>query len=364
MNVDDNALSSGSYDNLHSHSQPKRLKLSDQTLETINDDCLMNICENLDFFDMVNLAATCQKLHTFVSTHWFPRNAKTIEIIISTESRYADKWKSQKLSMAKLEAAFPFFGNHVKYLILDGWPWHDACSFATIFKLCPNLEKLNMFMNVFTKTDINILEHVSPSLSELYLGSSGGYTDKWSNAMKHLSKLKELSVECTEELTAEFFKHFQSLSTLDINIPHENGWSIENFASIFDNNVHSLKNLTLEITDEIQMPTYESLGSLIIDKLPKLESMEINFQLFDNLGDLGVVLPNLKSLRIECLQHQGNNSLMRKLSACRLLEDLEILFYSGYDENDSVIKLQSIEKFNVGWKFAVHFKDHYASANA
>lgn len=112
---------------------------------------------------------------------------------------------------------------------------------------------------------------------------------------------------------------------------------------IFDNIGHSLKHLKLAFPDNVQ--DYQSIGTLITEKLVKLEKLELQFEL-TQIKEFLIEWPHLKSLEIECMDC-SINLLLRTLSNNGFIEELTVTdgTFDHADENAPPVffdKLQSL----------------------
>lgn len=94
-------------------------------LESINDDCLRYICQFLNIIDIVNLAATSQRLLYFAEACVFQKKAKTICIKMEMDRRRrpaatldvpSDRTYSSLLKLENFETALSYVGEFVDNL--------------------------------------------------------------------------------------------------------------------------------------------------------------------------------------------------------------------------------------------------------
>lgn len=104
---------------------------------------------------------------------------------------------------------------------------------------------------------------------------------------------------------------------------------------MFDKIGHCLEDFSLS-------RSLESVSSYIIEKLPILESLELDFTLSNDTKDM-ISIPQLKSLKIGC--HAEINFILRILSDNGIIENL--IIYGGFFKSDALKlnlnKLQSFE---------------------
>lgn len=325
-------------------------------IQLINDDCLRQIFENLNYMDGVNLSKTCRRLMNFANSDYFPRKTRQIRIDINKKAIVL-KGSSVKafksgLTLHSLESEFNYFQQFVEDLTINlqylaspienDLIWHYT---DNITERCKHLKSLRFESWYFTSNQTAELQsHIRglPNLKELHLWQCSGITKNWRADSRATLKIEKLTIRTAEdEIYGNFIDYFRNLFSLTIEIQNRNTLQIEDIAKIFDYNCQSLKHLKLLGLDHVN--GYESVGRIIAEKLPKLESLGLGFTITDNSKYM-TELPHLKSLELNGVD---SLSLLRTLSD-NGIEELTIndeYFFANIAENGPPLifnKLQSL----------------------
>lgn len=345
MNNDRTDVSDNGYhigDNL-TEQQLKRCEYSFfLTLDNISNDFLLQICQYLNIFDVVNLASTCRRLHNFASGHIFPKLAKHLELYMTgNHGRIGEEWYNPNrvqsddsdfilnLKIIDLENSFEKFGSFVKHLTLKGSflrrfadIFQTEClrDFERLLDMCPNLQTLCMELVEFNKEDGHLLQHITSGIKRLEFKRCSGIPNDWTEGLKRFSKLEQITFTGYNKTNVDLFK-YSHLSSLTIGNESCTMYDLE---KIFDKNHQSMQQLKLlswvSQTKEID---YQDIATLIIDKLPNLKYLAIEDEVSVKLSNSLTELPHLKSLKLFCNGHSVN-SLLRNLSDRGKIEDLDI----------------------------------------
>lgn len=301
--------------NINVEPQTKRIKYSNATLETINDDCLRYICRYLDIYETAQLGLTCTRLYDFASDYTPLKKYKRIQIIMDHYHNH-----HSKRTMESLETEFIHLGSFVKYVSWMGCSLDNSVksqsiySFEKMLKLFPNLDTLYIH-NMKFPNEFEVLKNVTTNIKTLELQCRG--ISGWS--MKRFSKLTEFGVYSPSlnryNFSTELFKHFECLTSLKLRF-YDDNINAELLEPIFTLNPQ-LQHLTLILDNGRDTDLIHTL----ITKFTKLESLEVTLtdSLVNSLGELNY----LTSLKINC-GHENCNSLFRKLSDIGAIEYLEI----------------------------------------
>lgn len=194
----------------------------------------------------------------------------------------------------------------------------------------------------FNEEDYHVLENITSKIKQLELENCKGITDKWSDSLKNLRNLDKFKLTGENKTTAEFYKNFRNLSSLYID---EYGrWDLE---TIFDLTGHSLQHLNLyspSMTGDLRF-----VKKLIIDKLPKLERLEV----LDGSHD--PTYPHLKSLRV--ILPDGRT--FRYYSNCEEIEHLSFLGELNFDDEHKFAPPVFNELKSFVWYSASRIEDVY-----
>lgn len=317
-------------------------------LESINDDCLREICKYINIFEVVQLASTCARLKNFIEDCIFPKISSEMELTFTLQGRTMVE-SAITLNTQELEKLMKYFGGFVRQLTIRRmfYGHNFNIDLEKILDLCPHLSSLHMCG--FDFTGAQILIHVSSSLKVLKLELCNGITNDWSDALKRFSGLEQISITGSNKLSTDFFKHSHNLSSLTLN--YDSFSTKMDRDNIFKNCGQSIRQLKL--SQFINSPDLQSIGTLIVDKLPKLEYLAIQVTFSTELENLLSALPHLKSLKVSLM---GENvcPLLRKLSDLGTIEDLniELGVVCDTDANATPLVFNKLQTF----RWWTHFK--------
>lgn len=308
------------------------------TLETIDDHCLLNIFEYLNIFDAEKLASIWPRMRHFVNDFIYPKLARRIEIhmISSDDENQLDSWDVNGIK--ELREQFREFGKfieHISFVRSDTMPdneefWTPLRKVQKLLNLCPNLHTLSFVGVDFRDPDeeeIRFLEYVAFSLIELKFIDCSGINDELSQSLESHPQLKRITLTGTHETTDEFLQHNRNLSSLAIS---HHSCTVQGLKTILNRSGHSIQQLSL--IKYSKSSQFESIVTLIADKLPKLEYLAIEDDFSIKLMNSLTALPHLKSLKINC-SRLCVISLLRILSDRGTIEDLEIKNFIIDDKN-------------------------------
>lgn len=313
------------------------------SLETIIDDCLHAILRYLSIMDIVNLARTSQRLHTFSKEEIFPNAAKVISIFGHYDMDYGFLEKlsltsplhscsSVELTRIDLETAFRFFGEFVEDLTLctvDGRYSHITNITVNILASCHNVQKL--YINTYScssqqtlvfQKQIERLQH----LNELEFVDCHGIIKYW-RGLNHISNVTKLTLGTTfDHINGQFASCFRNLTSLSLDFTATN-WQCSDFIEMFNNTSHSLKHLRVKSISQNGTPA--TLAPIMTDRLTNLEYLELELALTDETTCL-INLPHLKSVKLCCKNDHSVNSALQTLSNNKIIEKVKI--YGGVFE--------------------------------
>lgn len=326
--------------------QAKRCRYSTAKLHTINDDCLREIFKYLNIFEVGEVASTCTRLQNFAET-LYPKIAK--KIIIAFHERF-----NPLSNLIEYQKPFESFGKFIEELHVGGrypsqpsmpYDMETLAYFEKLLSFCPNLHRLSMTHFKFGSEDHRIMKHVPHCLKFLNFRNCTGIENDWSEALKPLTKIEWISIHGRNNITANFFKHNTNLSYLAI---HNGSLSTENeLENIFEQNGKSIHRL--ELLKCTESPIFQSIGMLLVNKLPNLEALSIDDYFCDKLLHSLTKLPHLKRLKVNCRHFENVNYLMRRISACETIEDLIIIDGVFAAENDAAPPLVFNQLENFRW---------------
>lgn len=286
---------------------PVELLKPKTTLESINDDCLRYIFQHINIVEVVNVAETCTRLQKFATDCIYPKLAKEIEIRLLARADEYPSWSVDGLF--NLKSYFEKIGNFVERLSLVASNNSNYNEFFTMFDfekiliLCPNLHTLCFERVEFDSA--NILKYATSNLKEIkFIGCSG---INWSKSLEALSQnISSFAIDYHSVAEEDFTKFLDLHGTLQ----------------------------QLRLVEFSKFPDFELIVTLVADKLPNLKNLSIEDNLTAKLQNSLSKLPHLKSLKINCLQSDAT-TLLRTLSDCGTIEDLEITNCVIDDENDT-----------------------------
>lgn len=314
------------------------------TLETINDDCLRHIAQYFNVIDALNFASTCSRFHNFAKTCIYSRKAKRICIadIQSSSLTATLDGSSEQLKLNSFESVFSCLGKfvvdltfeleHTSYTQKEKHEIWRKC--VIMVEQCQNLTKLRLKRYKLKQKDTRELQCLIErfqNIKELDFVKCVGLTNNWSAPSGTVSKVERLSLSTTDKIPGNFFEYFSNLSSLSIWFDRGSEWQTSDVTKIFDINGNSLKNLKLSNLSALN-GNVSDVGRLITDKLHKLESLELGFELSEQSKIL-IELPHLRSLVV--WSHSSvETGFLRTLSDKRTIEELKIFKCAFEDEGE------------------------------
>lgn len=320
------------------------------TLETINNDCLIEIFQYLNFAEIINMVETCSRLLNFAKTEFFPRKAKKIIILLNAtnyqiQAPLIDNLTTE-FTLDSLQTVLGYFGEFVKDLTCDvlhkstysPFPrgfWKncvivmECCKELKILKFSCGGWSMGRHIRAFRK-QVERFEN----FIELDLLKCNEIVKKWPPALKSksISKVNKISFRIGEEINPHFIEYFSNVSSLTIDVS-KSSWRFceaDEIAKILNaNNGRCLKDLTLTI---FRQEGYQSIATIITENFPTLESLSLD--IYKNpIPMFLITLPHLKSLNIKCYG-QNINPLLRTLSDGGSIEELTLSagFYDAEEE--------------------------------
>lgn len=320
-------------------------------LETLNNDCLLQICEHLILKEVFCLAATCTRLENFANSFYFPRKAKVISVDIRKKivllTALLDK-ECRPFKVKGIPALLSYLGVFIEdltFLSLYGDLPNIWCSWAIIIERCQNLKTIRLNHWRFKPDQTHGLQDQMDrfeNIKELDLLYSSGVTNNWRATVNLFSKVEKLTISAgDDEINDHFIEHFRNLSSLKVDFNFKTPWQTDDLSKMFDNNGHCLQQLKLSNLSLLK--SFECVGQLITDKLPKLESLSLQFDLTSNSKHL-IELPHLKCLELDCAESSINYSLLRTLSDNGIVEKLRLNQKSLPDYEDLVCSESSLNE--------------------
>lgn len=319
-------------------SKAKRCRYILTTFESINDDCLREICNYLTILEVQELASTCTRLYDFANDTIFPKIAS----IVSVTFIHRRFWsivcgKAVKCLVFEFEkpmkSHFKRSGNILTFNVLDS---HLSLrTFEKLLELCPNLVGLSIDGSESNEVHFNrehariLMNHVTSGLKELNLDFSLAKFGEF----RRFSTFDPITLKIgfSVRISDDFFEYISSLTGLALEydrFPKKKVLEI-----IFNRNGQSIRQLILK--GYTKSPYYKSIGTMIVDKLLKLEHLTIENKMSVKLSNWLTELPNLKNLRVHCNWNGENvNSFFRKLCDIGTIEDLYIENGVLDDEDD------------------------------
>lgn len=296
-------------------------------MESINDDCLRHIFKYLNLLEAKNVAETCKRLQHFVNDCIYPKSAKEIHIKLLAE---ADKIPPSSVDgIISLKDPFESFGYFVNQLSFVASKNAGYCEnfyledIEQTLVLCPNLKSLS-----FADVDfIDVTKHVTPNLEEIRIIGSR-VSEIMLDVLNRLSQLNSVTfIGLKNSAAGDLLKQNTALSSLTI----DNVSSTEEDLMIFLN-LNGRRLQSLKLMNFSEFPNFESIVTLIADKLPKLDNLSMVDNLSDILEHSLSKLPHLKFLKIHC-NNNSVSALLRILSDRDTIEGLDISHFI-LDDND------------------------------
>lgn len=320
------------------------------TLININDDCLRQICLNLDLISARNLASTCYRLREFVNAIIFPKFMKRLDLFIINDRNGVCYWKNScRLNIDLLRSLVIKFGDFVEHVTFT-MPAYTGDSdkvgvwerFGDILRFCVNMKALRV-KNGFDGRVFLRLCNVLPHLKEFHWIDSVLMSYD-SDAFKHISEIEKITVTGTLNFTkSPFFEHFKKLSYLHVQ-QSVAGMKTEDFVKIFGQNDRTLR--TLALTDFGYIES-DSIFQMIDINLPNLETLRIVDTISMSRVNEGYMeLRRINILELYCLGMSFNiDLLMQILCRSEMIEELTIFGGKFCDNNIAVpLTFKSLQK--------------------
>lgn len=346
-------------------------EISCSKFESINDDCLREICQYLDIMDVVNIAATCTRLLNFAKEVIFPKKTKHIIVetgldeIPVTITFPMDNQFSSKITLKSLVTAFRCFGEFVEDLtlefieyicfqrVLDVCPmkktkiWH---SYVIVMERCQYLKTFSFKYFDFDLDKTHTLQERIENfrdLNELNLWRCKGITNNWSSRLNTFKNVDKMTLTANNAISGTFFENFKHLSSLTIDFDFCK-WRADDLAIICDVISSSLEHLKIMDKDN-HFNDYQAIAALITEKLVKLKSLEFHGHLTESSKFL-TDLPLVKILHIRS-SNMNINSLMQTLSDNGNVEELSICWtiYSNENANAPPLVFNKLRHLHLDW---------------
>lgn len=324
----------------------QNFKSNCSALETLNTDCLIQIFAHLDIIDVINLVSTCTTLLNFAKADFFPRKAKQITIEESDQTNVfiqapmINECRS-KITVKCVETAFNYLADFVEdltiYLLYGSESTAPWCSVILLkdYKYLKTLRYRDWSFTTAKACALNKQIERFENLSELDLAECYDITNNWPPSFKCNSNINEMTLHGTNEITTNFVKYFSNLSSLTIDFIYSTCCQIDDVARILNSNGHCLKHLRLERLYHLE--GYESMGPVIVNNTPKLESLSIHLELTDDSMSL-ISLPHLKFVEMFCVSETQNiNTFLRTLSYIGIIEELDMTWGDSFVDDPPLI---------------------------
>lgn len=326
------------------------------TLININDDCLRQICLNLDLVSARNLASTCYRLREFVNAIIFPKFLKRLDLFIINDRNGVCLWKNScrcrprsRLNIELLRSLVIKFGDFVEHVsftmpanIGDSDKAGDWKRFGDILRFCANMKTLRVKNGFDGKVFLRFC-NVLPHLKEFHW-IDGIFMSYDSDAFKHISAIEKITVTGPVNfINSPFFEHFKKLSYLHVQ-QSVAGMKTEDFVKIFGQNVGTLR--TLALTDFGYIES-DSIFQMIDKNLPNLETLRIVDRISMSRVNEGYMeLRRINTLELFCLGMRFNiDLLMQILCRSEMIEELTIFGGKFCDNNIAVpLTFKSLQK--------------------
>lgn len=291
-------------------------------MTTIDDYCLLEICQYLNIFDFANLMLSCDRIKQFASTISFPKRYRNLELSCISPSNTCMYSSSYLVTTTdELRTLLEQIGTFVEHLSLkriDSDPGDiifDEIEF--ILELFPNLETLSLENFVFEHNSSRLM-NVSSHLKGLHLIKCAGIYDQWASSLKRLEELNELTVTGKRNnFSVALLKYCKKLTSLTI----EGGIHIDDIHlwRFCNANLQSLTRLELlGFRDTIYIEYFRLY-------LPKMETFawRCTINEFPRYGFFEY--RRIKILELRCESRFAIDLLFRDLSAYGIIEELTII---------------------------------------
>ncbi|XP_063705894.1 uncharacterized protein LOC134834985 [Culicoides brevitarsis] len=292
---------------------------SSLTIMDLKDDCLLEIFENLNLWQLLNIRQLCQRFSDLTDRFRYKYATFTAKI------RNDDKF----ISIIK------YVGPCLKDVHL--YKFDNGDVLEAMLKFCPNLENLTLYdVHLFTRDKIMKLKSVVRNLKHLCLWNCK-FNDDLGECFKGASSLESLNVRSNHvRITKKFFRNISSLKRLSIR----SCVYYSQFAQVLINNP-MLEVFHTEII-------YDGILNDLVRHAPGVKELELTFFSRGPCPSISCLsdLPNLKSLAIHGYRGQEVNLLLDNLSTKNIIEELTL----GYDcqpNMEAIIKLTNLKKLKL-----------------
>ncbi|XP_063699570.1 uncharacterized protein LOC134830121 [Culicoides brevitarsis] len=283
---------------------------SKMNLLGLDDDCLLEILENFDLFQLLNFRGICARFDNLINKCRFKFVNFNSKILSGNSGIDCE--------------IFEFLGPVIKKLSLDRGHFTEEIDnlllLEKIIKFCENLESL-MFLN-FDLSSKSVQEKFRKIVEKLKFISFCNciFKDDFGESFSEATTLKELSIEENHQITSKFFEKLSNLTSL----------SIVNCSKIKSKSLKMIlkKKLTLK---KLKICSHKPILDrtsieFIVTNAENLEELTTTANKIDLLRLVDI--PNLKKLSIISVGSKINKvtSLLEKLTKKNSIEDLQIDF--------------------------------------
>lgn len=238
-------------------------------MEALNDDCLLHICQYLNIVDFANLILGSDRVQQFAITST-PTRFTNLELIIFCPSARCLQNLCVMATIQELKTFLLKIGTLVEHLSLKqidrdpDYMMYDELEF--ILQCFPNLQTLSIQDIYFDK---NVLKKVSTHLKGLHLIRCSGIDNEWSNSLKRLTELTELTMMCNAErggVSVALFDDCKKLTSLTVG-----GFVIRELFPTLTANRNSLRKLKFMRLGkmDIDISDFRAFYSVILRNITK-----------------------------------------------------------------------------------------------
>lgn len=312
--------------------KPKKMKMKDGDILTLNDDCLLHIFGYLKIRDVMNAEQTCTRLKNIARL--FYDTTKTFEwtsdIPYACAPKIILKFGRFTTSLHSLHL------NRVRKPREQNMDYNNFID--TILDNCKNLKSLK-----FTDCDVGC---------------------EWAAIFDSLHNLESLSLHSTYLRNSNYLKRVSTLKQFELQ--GRNSFELAKFNYFLEVNHRSLEKLILDDCEHLSRGLrFDILGrrlkSLSLEAYPEnIEGIdEIDYETDEDTDEMEKPWRRLKKLKITQSDKKLNlNSFLKKITENTTLAKLELVKFN-FDENTfAVLKTMKLESLTLYPKF----KDEDVSA--
>lgn len=317
------------------------------SLMMLNDDCLLYLLEMFNILELIKIRGTCTRLDALIEMFcqkYVKFDFGSLSLEMATD-----------LTLMNAREILMFLGPTMKSLTIDGSDFNSSANRTIdwIARYCKNLESLDMENFILNKPILKKLTPVIQNLKSLSIGDSTKVGDELGICFNGATKLEELKISGNWEITGKCLSKLSNLKTLSVNCC--GNLQSKPFKEALKNNA-SLKKLEICRCDKFD----DNVVNFIVSDVQGIEELSLS-NVYACMSDFNrfAELPHLKKLSIEFHGFAPVDSLLEKLSAKNILEELR---YIGSSSHPVKTTIEHISKITMLKTFSMAFNSNITDA--